>query len=396
MTPDAILHIVPSINPAIGGPARSVPRLVESLAFHSTPCCLLTLDYREHGIPPKLPPGMLTAVAPNVLTRLSRGWSPSLARCADQLGSKAALVHNHGLWMHPNHVAARVASRHHLPLVISPRGMLGSWALGRNRLVKRLFFQLRERTHLESATAFHATSFAEADDIRHAGFRQPIAVIPNGVDLPSQPAPDRAFLDDALPQTSGKRIALFLSRLHPKKGLVELLIAWAGQSAVDRTGWHLVISGPDLTGYGSTVKSLIRQDPDPSSISLTGGVEGDLKKALLHHAEFFVLPTKEENFGIVVAESLAAGTPVITTHAAPWKVLETLRCGWWIPGTDEALFEALTQALGSPPADLQRMGCRGREYVGGELDWNTIARKMASFYHWLLHQGPRPDFVMID
>jgi glycosyltransferase involved in cell wall biosynthesis len=396
MTTGTALHIVPSINPAIGGPARSVPRLVECLSHLSTPCRLLTLDYREHGSLPELPAGMHTAVVPNALTRLSRGWSPSLARCADQLGSEAVLIHNHGLWMYPNHVAASVARRHHLPLVISPRGMLGSWALDRNRFFKHLVFHLREKANLEWATAFHATSSAEASDIRNAGFEQPIAVIPNGVDLPAKAAPSRAFLDEALPETSGKRIALFVSRLHPKKGIAELLGAWASLNAVNRFGWHLVVSGPDLSGYRSTIQSLILQDPDPASISLTGEVEGDLKQALLHHADFFVLPTKEENFGIVIAESLAAGTPVITTHAAPWKVLETLQCGWWIPGTDEALFDALTRALATSPGELQSMGARGREYVGLELDWNPIARKMASFYHWILNQGPRPDFVRVE
>lgn len=393
MNPSGILHVVASVNPAVGGPAQSVPRLAGALSASGTAVRLLCLDYPEHGPLPRLPDGVLVAVQPNILTRPLRGWSPALESTLEQEAARSRIIHSHGLWMGPNHYAARAAARHHIPLVISPRGMLGSWALGRSAMKKKLLWFLRESRNLRSAAAFHATSAAESDDIRRAGFPQPVAVLPNGVALSDVPTRHRAWLDAAQPAFQGKRLALFLSRLHPKKGVDELLAEWALLDPSLRTGWQLIIAGPDLTGYRSVLEKRRAQDPHPEGITFTGGVEGEFKQALLHHADFLVLPTKEENFGIVVAEALAAGTPVITTRAAPWEALETHRCGWWIPGTPGNLRHALVSAMSCPPGELRAQGMRGREFVARELDWSMIAKRMALFYHWLCSGGAPPDFV---
>ncbi|MDX6766261.1 MAG: glycosyltransferase [Candidatus Methylacidiphilales bacterium] len=396
VSPLVVLQTVASVNPYTGGPAQSVPHLTRALAKGGMTVRLLTLDYAEHGPLPVLPAGVLHAIDPNALSRPLRGWSPAYARAALQQAQQANLVHNHGLWMFPNHDAATAARTHARPYLVSPRGMLGTWALQRNRLAKRWLYRLREQRDLATAGAFHATSDTEAMDIRRAGFRQPIAILPNGVPLPGEKIPLRTWLDDQLPPLQGRRFALFLSRLHPKKGVDDLLQAWARLPFALRRSWHLIVAGPDLTGCLPALEKIRQLDPDPDSITLTGNVEGEMKQALLHHAEFLVLPTKEENFGIVVAEALASGTAVITTHAAPWEPLVTHRCGWWIPGHAEALGQALADAMTCSPEDLRQRGERGRQYVTRELDWNAIASKMADFYRWVLYQGPRPDFVSVD
>lgn len=393
MNPSTILHVVSSVNPAVGGPAQSVPRLAGALSATGTAVRVLCLDYPEHGPLPGLPDGVLLPVRPNILTRPLRGWSPALDATLEQESPQARIIHSHGLWMGPNHYAARAAARHHKPLVVSPRGMLGSWALGRSAVKKKLLWYFRESGNLRSAAAFHATSAAESDDIRRAGFRQPVAVLPNGVALSDAPSRSRAWLDEAQPAFHGKRLALFLSRLHPKKGVEELLTEWARLDASLRAGWQLIVAGPDLTGYRAVLEKRRRQDPHPEEITFTGEVGGEFKQALLQHAEFLVLPTKEENFGIVVAEALAAGTPVITTRAAPWEALEIHRCGWWIPGTPESLRQALAAAMSSPPGELRAWGARGRDYVARELDWSMIAKRMVLFYDWLVSGGAPPDFV---
>jgi len=393
MSPSTLLHVVASVNPAVGGPAQSVPRLAGALSRSGNPVRLLCLDYREHGPLPILPTGVLHALPPNILTRPLRGWSPALDAALETESARARLIHSHGIWMGPNHSAARSAARHRIPLVISPRGMLGAWALGRSAIRKKILWHFREEGDIRSAAAFHATSNAEADDIRRAGFHQPVAVLPNGVAFPEGPARDRGWLDTAHPEFRGKRLALFLSRLHPKKGADELLVEWSRLEPALRAGWHLVVAGPDLTGYRVLLEKLRDLDPHPEDITFTGNVQGDFKEALLHHAEFLVLPTKEENFGIVVAESLAAGTPVITTRNAPWEALESHHCGWWIPGTADALRTALTSAMAGRPEELQARGARGRAYAARELDWDMIANRMILFYDWLTGRGTTPEFV---
>lgn len=366
---------------------------MQSLTDRRLDIRLITLDYTEHGPLPDLPREVMKALPAPAWTRLLRGWSPSMARLLDQIAPKTGLIHNHGLWMFPNHYAAATARRHRLPYIISPRGMLGGWALRHNALGKHLLLLLRERRDLATAAAFHATSPTEAEDIRRAGWHQPIAIIPNGVDPAPAPLPPPSALDNLVPRAKGKRVALFLSRLHPKKGAVELVTAWSAQSDAARHGWHLILAGPDLSGHRPAIEAAIRLDRDPASVSLIPCVEGASKHALLHNADIFILPTKEENFGIVIAEALAHGTPVLTTQSAPWKSLETERCGWWIPDDPAALQSTLATILTTPPQDLAERGARGRAHVSATLGWPTIAERMASFYHWILHRGAKPSFV---
>lgn len=393
MNTPAVLHTVASLNTATGGPARSVPGLAAALEARGTPVRILTLDYSELGGLAPDAARLARRIRPNPLTRPLRGWSPAYAAACRDEAAQAALVHNHGLWMFPNRDAARAAALAHKPLIISPRGMLGSWALQRNRLAKRLVRAWWQDRVLAQAAAFHATSEAEAADLRRCGIRQPIALLPNGVDLPEGDPPPRSLIDTALPAARGRRLLLFLSRLHPKKGVEELIAAWSAQSRALRADWHLVVAGPDLTGHRPVVEAAAARDPDPASISLPGPVEGPLKHALLHHAEAFVLPTKEENFGIVIAEALAHGTPALTTHAAPWKALLDGDCGWWIPDDAGALRDTLGSILASSPESLAARGTRGRALVTRTLAWPSIAERMAAFYDWILHSGPQPSFL---
>jgi glycosyltransferase involved in cell wall biosynthesis len=386
------LHVLACANAATGGPAVSVPALVRGLRAHGVNASLATLDYPELGPLPALPPGALQTFAPNPLTRPLRGWSPALSRFLRHAAAGADLVHNHGLWMFPNHDAARAARAARKPFLLSPRGMLGPWALRRTASVKQILWMLREQRDTASARMLHATSAAEAADLRRLGLRQPIAVIPNPVDLPAAPPPPRGLIDEAFPSTRGRRIALFLSRLHPKKGLPELLHAWNACPLSLRNDWLLLIAGPDLTGHAPEIRALAEGLPDV--LLHPRGIDDPLKSALLAHADFLALPTHEENFGIVVAEALAHGTPVLTTRAAPWPMLESEEAGWWIPDPREALRRILPSILSLPPADLRARGARGRAWIGTHLSSSHLARQMLSAYQWLLDPAsPTPPCV---
>ena len=269
------------------------------------------------------------------------------------------IVHNHGLWMFPNFYARQAAIAAGVPLVISPRGMLEEWALGRSRVRKALAWYLYERDNLQSAALFHATSEAEATSIRALGLQQPIAVIPNGIDMPDlSKSPDRKVLEARFPELAGKHWLLFLSRLHPKKGVTELLYVWSELSGLFPE-WQLIIAGPDLDGYAENVKHEAGELGLGNRITLTGMLSGDDKTCAMANARLFVLPTHSENFGIVVAEALAHRVPVITTKAAPWNELLINNCGWWIDPGDSALEKTLHQAMQLPAEEHHAMGRRG-------------------------------------
>jgi glycosyltransferase involved in cell wall biosynthesis len=178
---------------------------------------------------------------------------------------------------------------------------------------------------------------------------------------------------------------LFLSRLHPKKGVAELVAAWR---AVRPAGWRLVLAGPDEARMLDSLR-LAADD----AISYVGEVEGDEKWRLLRSAAVTVLPSYSENFGVVVAESLMAGTPAIATHGTPWSSLEENRCGWWIPMTADSLETTIRAVTRTDLDSLAGMGRRGREHAIACFTWPAIGVQMAQVYRWLAGTAGMPGCV---
>jgi glycosyltransferase involved in cell wall biosynthesis len=307
--------------------------------------------------------------------------------------TQLTVLHDNGIWMPGNHTAAAVARKTGVPLIISPRGMLEPWALSHRAWKKRLAWLLYQRRDLLTASVLHATAEQEVASLRRLGLRQPIAMIPNGVEFPAPADVASAMASRLRPAAAPQRerTALFLSRIHPKKGLINLIDAWA---CVRPEGWRLVIAGPDEGGHQAEVAERIRTSGVGEQVSLAGAVEGEAKAALFRNADLFVLPTFSENFGVVVAEALAYGLPVITTRGAPWADLETHNCGWWIDTGVEPLAQALRGAMALSDEQRHAMGVRGRGYVR-RYDWGGIAAQTSAVYRWVLGQGDKPDCVQI-
>lgn len=392
-----ICHVVASINEEVGGPAYSVTHLAQALSEQHIFPHLFTLDYQKVGEQLSTNGVKLHSYTATFVARYLRGFQPSAYRNLKQLAStEIDLIHNHGLWMFPNIYARQAALVNHLPLVISPRGMLEYWSLKNSWQKKRLAWILYERKNLKSATAFHATSYEEVQSIRRLGYQQPIALIPNGITIPSlDNLPSREILSQAFPKLENPKWLLFLSRLHPKKGIDNLLYAW--QSLINQfPNWHLIIAGPDLIGYRAKLESLTTQLNLTEKVTFTGMLSGEQKIAALSQSDLFVLPTHSENFGIAITESLAYGVPVITTKGAPWKDLVNYDCGWWIDDDQNALKEALLEAMKLSNQQRQEMGFRGRRMVDKKYSWDVIAEEMSKVYHWILGEGDYPSCIQID
>jgi glycosyltransferase involved in cell wall biosynthesis len=304
----------------------------------------------------------------------------------------ADIIHNHGLWLLPNRYARLAARDAGIPLVISPRGMLEPWARQRSRLKKWIAWRLFESANMHAAAAFHATSAEEARSIRDCGIRAPIAVIPNGVAAsmlsPSGRVPDRSLV----PGIGAHRYVVFMSRLHPKKGLEMLLAAW-NIVRPEYPDVRLLLAGPDLTGYRPTLERRASELGLDDSVIFAGPLDGEPKSAALTHADLFVLPSFSENFGIVVAEALAHGTPVITTTGTPWNRLVSRECGWWVEPTLDALARALRQGLALSDHERRAYGERGRALVRETCSWDAIASDTAAFYRWIRDDGCRPSLA---
>ncbi|MCX8090759.1 MAG: glycosyltransferase [Verrucomicrobiae bacterium] len=390
MRPLRALFSIAGLHPEAGGPTRSVVELCGALARAGAEVEIVSLHYGDAtGAPVSLPPGVSVRFVDCSRAAARRAqWTPRFAsvlrgRCAS---FGAEVLHDTGVWLLTNHAAARISRHRNLPRVVSPRGMLSGWALRHKGWKKRVAWWLYQRRDLQTAAALHATSRAEMESLRSLGLTRPIAVIPNGVELPPEPA--RA----AVRPTEAVRTVLFLGRIHPVKGLLDLVEAWA---AVRANGWRVVLAGGDESGHRAEVEAAIRAHRLEKNFEFAGAVSAEGRWALYREADLFVLPSRSENFGLVVAEALACGLPVITTRGTPWEELLTHRCGWWVEPNAAALADALRDALSRSDAERRQMGARGRELVRSRYTWSAAAAKMLAVYHWLLGRGPRPECVAV-
>jgi glycosyltransferase involved in cell wall biosynthesis len=397
-----ICHAVPSLGEHSGGPSRSVSQLCEALFKRGVSITLVTSLFEKNPIIPLNPAFDLRTYTGYETGFWRKLQSSGLTGLLEELEGCSAIsvIHQHGIWLRSSHEVASFASRSDLPLVVAPRGMLEPWALSHKQLKKKIAWILYQRRDLQRATAFHATALSEGESIRRLGFRQPIAVLPNGVVFPmlgkcrreggcaKQEERRRIEVNDG----RWERTVLFLSRINPKKGLLMLLEAW---KALTPDRWRLVIDCNVDSQYLPVVARKVHDLRLGHVVDLVGPLFGVAKERAFLNADLFVLPSYSENFGIVVTEALAYGLPVITTSGTPWEELPAHGCGWWIDPTPEALTETLRQAMAMDPGALSAMGEKGRAYVR-KFDWDTIAQRTIEVYRWVLHQGPKPDCVITD
>ena len=379
MTHLRIAQVIPAIAVEASGPSYSVVRLCESLIARGEQVVLAALRWDERYSPPPFCREFPLSRGPRKLGRSARMSRWLVEECT---AGRIDLLHSHALWMMPCVYPGRLARNSNVPLVTSPRGSLSPEALGLSRLRKKAFWLLQQGQALRAARLLHATSEAEYADIRAAGLTQPVAVIPNGIDIPP-PRPPRS--------AKRRRVLLYLGRVHPIKGLDVLLRAWHELSA-RHVDWDLRIVGPGEPAHVTAVRQHAR-DLGVQRVNFAGAAYGPERLAAYQSADLYVLPTRSENFGMTVAEALAAGTPVITTHGAPWAGLARHDAGWWIEQSLDALVATLDLALRSSPERLEAMGANGRLWMTESFGWPTIGAAMQSVYQWLVHRGDKPGCI---
>lgn len=367
---------IASLNPSTGGPARSVPRLGKAIKKTGANVQLFVKNTKEKT--EQCQETNLPSISIKAINQLS-----STVKAFKENDSNTVLIHNHGLWLPFNHSTSVTAQRHKIPLIISPRGMLTPWARNNQRWKKLLAWILYQRSDLKAATVLHATSKQEANNLQSLGFQTTIAIIPNGVDIPS--------FSTLWNESYKQKTLLFLSRIHPVKGLINLIRAWADIRATD---WQVVIAGPDESNHKHEIKREIDRLGLTKSFSFIGTAKDNDKWLLYNKADLFILPSFSENFGIVIAEALASGTPVITTKGTPWAELEEHNCGWWVDIGVEPLTKALKEAINLSTEERQAMGLRGRKMIEQNYSWDRIGNDMVAVYGWVLHGGSPPNCIV--
>ncbi len=381
-----IIEIVPTLEQQASGPAASVSSLAASLAGIGNSVLLLSVggvglelqgQFRHQQFDKtwdKVP------LAKHLW--LSRGLNEALWAAAPT----ADVIHSNGLWVMPNVCPSWAAQAASTPLVLSPRGTLSPIALARSKWLKRFFWTFVQGPAVRQARCLHATSEQEYRDIREFGLRCPVAVIPNGIDLPVPPAV-------ANPRRAIRRL-LYLGRLHPIKGIDDLLKAWQRVQA-DFPDWEMRLVGPDEGGYQAQLERLA-SELSLERFAFVGPRFGVEKWAEYVGAHLYILPSKSESFGMSVAEAMAAGLPVITTTGTPWQDLDEREIGWCVSPNVGGIEIALRKALAQSSKNLVRMGDRARSWMQQDFSWPDIARSMEAIYRWLVEGGEPPRHVRLD
>lgn len=357
-----ILHCTDTLSPDSGGPARSAPQLALAQAEIGHQVGIWTPQGSTESFPD------LSSEQSSKIERVSGNLSVAI----DHFG-RPDVIHDHGIWKPCHRRVARFCKQSKIVRVVSPRGMLEPWALNHKRLKKQIAMSLYQMKDLLSADGFHATAESEANHIRSLGVTKAILAVPNGVSLP--------MIAHKKSGVEHERSVLFLSRIHPKKGLPLLVDAW---KIVQPAGWSMKVVGPPEDGYDRFLKRQVKQAALEGVWSFEPPVEGPAKWAAMSKADLFVLPSYSENFGNVVAESLACGTPVITTTGTPWEGLPEHQCGWWVEPEVDELAAALTEAVALSDEERQEMGARGREWMAQDFTWPAVGHKTIQFYQGLI------------
>jgi glycosyltransferase involved in cell wall biosynthesis len=377
-----VLHVTEKINEKAGGTSVHICKLAAATAdLNLGPVEIVMFDL-EHL-------GSQIATAPNVKTVILPKSKPYLygrSRAFRQYVETAAqdpesIFHVHNMWRLPMVYGCQSARRHGRPCVVSPHGALNSWALTVNPLPKKLMWRLVEERRLRRSSVVRATSMFEADFLRRLVPKATIAVIPPGTDLPDL---------SRRPARKGPRTALFLSRIIPNKGLLTLIRAWAQVRPRD---WKLEVYGTDFQNHLAECRQAVAESGLEPVVHFNAAAYQEKKWEPYLNADLFILPTISENFGIAIAEALASSVPVITTQAAPWEDLTREQCGWWVGLGLEPLVKAMNEAVEMAPAELARMGTRGRGLVEKKFCWPSIAKEMVTLYQWI-QGGPKPETIL--
>ncbi len=372
------VHVVPSFYPAYiyGGPIESTYQLCLNLARDGYHVRVLTTDAngpnealnvekdREVKINDKFSVRYCKRLVPHTVSATFLRLLPSYINWAD-------VVHLTAVYSFPTIptlLACKILGK---PVVWSPRGALQRWE-GSTRVQIKSVWESVCRIILPKKLVLHVTSEDEAGESleRFPGINA--AIIPNGVGVPEK-----------VTHVSGDGILrmLYLGRLHPIKGVENLLGACNFLRSGPRIGWSLTIAGVGDPHYTETIRSLIKEMGLSQQVKMVGEAIGEVKKSLFENADITVVPSNKENFGIVITEALAHGVPVIASKGTPWKRLEEIGCGLWVDNDPRSLVEAIEQMSRMP---LRDMGQRGREWIKREFVWPIVTEKMVQLYQSLV------------
>lgn len=358
-----IIHYIPSIDRMAGGISTYMQVLAKPLGTmaevhimtHTSENPLPMENCKVHDIPRYRP--------------FSGVWKKAVVDLLDSV--RPDIVHVNCCWTPDCAMIQRLAQKRGYKVVLTPHGMLEPWIIKRHYWTRKVpALWLYQKAAVQRADCVQATAESERDNLLKLGYNSNIKVVRLGIDA------DGIEMKNSWKKT---RQILFLSRVHVKKG-INFLVEAADVLRNELQGYKILVAGEGEADYVEAMKRMICDRGLQDIVQLIGGVYGDEKWRLFQTSDFFVLPTHSENFGLAIAESLASGTPVITTVGTPWSDLNSAEAGAWIEIGTEPLVETLRRFLSLSEDELETMGRNGRKLIETKYSAHVMAEQMMEVY----------------
>lgn len=323
------------------------------------------------------------------------GFTPRIRPTLERF--RPNVIHSHGLWTYLSKAALQVHRRQDTPMVISPHGMLDGWALALSARKKRLVGRLYQDAQLREAGALHALNVAEVQAMRAYGLHGPIVVIPNGVDI-DPPRGNAPAPWDGHAIASRPNILLFIARLHPKKGLRELVEGW--RLAQSHSGpvrdWALAIAGWDEVGIEAELRRSIELGGLSGSVCLCGPLMGDQKAAAFAHAHACILPSYSEGLPMTVLEAWSYGLPAVMTPACNLPEGFARNAALSCAPEPRSIAQALIDLARLDDVQRAVMASAARTLVRERFDWSVVTQSYSALYQALAAGSPLPSNLLVD
>jgi glycosyltransferase involved in cell wall biosynthesis len=385
-----ILMVVPALGEVYGGPSKSVLELTEAIGKQGVSLDIITTN--ANGSNSLDVPLLSWTITENYRIKYFPYWnfadykfSWSLTGWLFQNVGDYDLVHTNAIFSYPVLPAYWSCQFAKVPYIVTPRGMLEPWALAYKSWKKKLYFNLLEKPALKKASYMQMLASTEAAGIESLALKTPLVIVPNGIhreDFTSFPSPEIFYRE--FPETRHKTLIIFLGRIDPKKGLDLLAPAFA-QAHAKFPETHLIVAGPDNTGFLSTAESYFMKAGCKNAVTFTGMLTGTLKYASLAAANIYVAPSYSEGFSMSVLEGMAAGLPCVITTGCNFPEAGMANAASIVDINVDQIANALLQLL-QEPILAKEMGDRARQFILDNYTWDSIATKMLSIYQDITSQ----------
>lgn len=391
------ISVVQSVNdlaPDSGGPSRTVTSLSKGLIDLGVNTKLITNSNQKSNLNNNLSLKNLILYRSDIsffAPLKEKNLNLLLGKIFKEMKNNL-IFHDNGIWLPSNNTICNFAIKNKVKLLISPHGMLEPWSLKYKKFKKSLAWNIYQKRNLRSADIIHACSEMEAENILKLNLKKPIAIIPNGIDQQIKNyIVNQVFCNGEKKDNYFFKNLLYIGRIHPKKGLINLLLAT--KDLLIRENWRLTIAGFPELNHDIILNDFVKKNNLEDYVKILDPVSGKDLFDLYQSATYFILPSFSENFGLVVAEALNFGIPVIATKGTPWEILEKTNSGWWVQPKVQEIKKAINNAILLKESEYLIMSENAKK-LSENYNWEDISKRFLNLYIWMLGEGTKPDFVI--